>query len=265
MIPLKTRHVRDINEAKSLINLAMITGQMLIKNGAEIYRAEDTIARMCGCVKELREAEVFALSSAIFVSAQYEDEPITVFKDIESQGVHLSRIDALNTFSRRFVAGEFSLKEAKKELLSISSLEKCPLPISMFFTGLCSASFAIMFGGDWVDFGYTFFVGAILNACMRFTSRYSISFFTESFIGTMVISMLAFLGATASNKLHMDMIIIGSIMPLVPGMQITNSLRDIISGDFVSGMIGITKGIFVALAIALGVGLILNVQKIIGG
>lgn len=63
----------------------------------------------------------------------------------------------------------------------------------------------------------------------------------------------------------MDMIIIGSIMPLVPGMQITNSLRDIISGDFLSGMIGITKGIFVALAIALGVGLILNVQKIIGG
>ena len=247
-------HVNDLNEAKNVINLAMITGQMLIKNGAEIYRAEDTIERMCAGVEEIREVEVFGLSSAIFVSAQYTGETITMFKDIESQGVHLSRIDALNSFSRRFVAGEFSLEEAKKELLSISTLEKCPIPMAMFFTGLCSASFAIMFGGDWIDFGYTFFVGAILSFCMRFTSRYSISFFTESFIGTMVVSILALIGASATDRLHMDMIIIGSIMPLVPGMQITNSLRDIISGDFLSGMIGITKGIFVALAIALGSG-----------
>lgn len=258
-------HVNDLNQAKNVINLAMITGQMLIKNGAEIYRAEDTIERMCVGVEEIREVEVFGLSSAIFVSAQYMGETITMFKDIESQGVHLSRIDALNSFSRRFVAGEFSLEEAKNELLSIASLEKCPIPMAMFFTGLCSASFAIMFGGDWIDFGYTFFVGAVLSFCMRFTTRYSISFFTESFIGTLVVSILAFIGASASDRLHMDMIVIGSIMPLVPGMQITNSLRDIISGDFLSGMIGITKGIFVALAIALGVGLILNVQKIIGG
>ena len=258
-------HVNDLNQAKNVINLAMITGQMLIKNGAEIYRAEDTIERMCVGVEEIREVEVFGLSSAIFVSAQYMGETITMFKDIESQGVHLSRVDALNSFSRRFVAGEFSLEEAKNELLSIASLEKCPIPMAMFFTGLCSASFAIMFGGDWIDFGYTFFVGAGLSFCMRFTTRYSISFFTESFIGTLVVSILAFIGASASDRLHMDMIVIGSIMPLVPGMQITNSLRDIISGDFLSGMIGITKGIFVALAIALGVGLILNVQKIIGG
>ena len=258
-------HVNDLNQAKNVINLAMITGQMLIKNGAEIYRAEDTIERMCVGVEEIREVEVFGLSSAIFVSAQYMGETITMFKDIESQGVHLSRVDALNSFSRRFVAGEFSLEEAKNELLSIASLEKCPIPMAMFFTGLCSASFAIMFGGDWIDFGYTFFVGAVLSFCMRFTTRYSISFFTESFIGTLVVSILAFIGASASDRLHMDMIVIGSIMPLVPGMQITNSLRDIISGDFLSGMIGITKGIFVALAIALGVGLILNVQKIIGG
>ena len=258
-------HVNDLNEAKNVINLAMITGQMLIKNGAEIYRAEDTIERMCAGVEEIREVEVFGLSSAIFVSAQYMGETITMFKDIESQGIHLTRIDAINSFSRKFVAGQISLKDAKDELFSISTMEKCSLPLAIFFTGLCSASFAIMFGGDWFDFAYTFFVGSVLGLSMRITSRYDMSFFPETFIGTMVVSILAFIGASASSRLHMDMIIIGSIMPLVPGLQVTNALRDIMSGDFVSGMIGITKGIFVALAIALGVGFILNIQKIIGG
>lgn len=262
---MEKRHVGNLNEAKSLINLAMITGQMLIKNGAEIYRSEDTIVRMCACVEEIKEVEVFALSSAIFVSAQYEGETITMFKDIKNQGVHLSRIDAINTFSRNFVSGEISLNDARDKLLAISTMEKCSLPMSMFLIGLCSASFAVMFGGDWYDFGYTFLVGMALSYCMRTTSRFNINFFADTLIGTMVVSILAFVGANATDRLHMDMIIIGSIMPLVPGMQITNSLRDIMSGDFVSGMIGITKGIFVALAIALGVGFILNVQKIIGG
>ncbi|MDY3119181.1 MAG: threonine/serine exporter family protein [Peptoniphilus sp.] len=262
---MEKRHVSNLNEAKSLINLAMITGQMLIKNGAEIYRAEDTIERMCACVEEIREVEVFALSSAIFVSTQYEGETITMFKDIESQGVHLSRIHAINAFSRKFVSGSISLSDARKELLSIAAMDKCPLALAMFFTGLCSASFAIMFGGDLYDFGYTFFVGSVLSYFLRITSNYDMSFFPETFLGTMIISILAFIGASQTDKLHMDMIIIGSIMPLVPGLAVTNALRDIISGDFVSGMIGITKGIFVALAIALGVGFILNIQKMIGG
>ena len=149
--------------------------------------------------------------------------------------------------------------------MSISHATKRSLPVTMFFTGLCSASFAIMFGGTWYDFAYTFFVGFVLNYCMRLTAKHNVSFFPEAFLGTMVVSILALIGVKAMPILHMDMIIIGAIMPLVPGMIVTNSLRDIISGDYVSGLIGITKGIFVAFAIALGVGFILNLEKIIGG
>nr|WP_296153498.1 threonine/serine exporter family protein [uncultured Peptoniphilus sp.] len=257
--------ISSLNEAKSLINIAMTTGQMLIKNGAEIYRAEDTIERMILSMENITEVDVFALSSALFVSAEYDGESITMFKDIENSGINLNQIDALNTFSRRFVSGEISLYEARNKLMSLSEATKRSLPVTMFFTGLCSASFAIMFGGTWNDFAYTFFVGFVLNYCMRLTAKHNVSFFPEAFLGTMVVSILALVGVKAMPLLHMDMIIIGAIMPLVPGMVVTNSLRDIISGDYVSGLIGITKGIFVAFAIALGVGFILNLEKIIGG
>ena len=249
---MSRQEIRSLNEAKSLINISMTTGQMLIKNGAEIYRAEDTIERMISSMKSITEVDVFGLNSAIFVSAEYENETITMFKDIENGGVNLNQIDALNTFSRRFVAGEISIQDARNELIALSKATKRSLPVTMFFTGLCSASFAVLFGG------------IILNYCMRFTARYNVSFFPESFIGTLVVSILALIGVKAMPVLHMDMIIIGAIMPLVPGMAVTNSFRDIISGDYVSGLIGITKGIFVALAIALGVGVILNLEKMIG-
>ncbi len=57
----------------------------------------------------------------------------------------------------------------------------------------------------------------------------------------------------------MDIIIIGSIMSLVPGVAITNAMRDTISGDFISGLSRGMEAVFSALAIAFGVGLILNV------
>ena len=48
-------------------------------------------------------------------------------------------------------------------------------------------------------------------------------------------------------------IIIVSLMPLVPGVQVTNAVRDFMAGDYLSGMIGIQAAIFVSTAIALGV------------
>ncbi|MDD7363339.1 MAG: threonine/serine exporter family protein [Peptoniphilus sp.] len=251
----------NIEEARRLTNIAITTGQMLVKNGAEIYRAEDTIERMVLSREIVQEVDVFALSSAIFVSAEYRGESITMLKDIKSYGVNLAKIDALNAFSRHFVAGDIPLDEAHNELLAISQMPARKPLVSMFFTGLCSASFAVMFGGTWYDFAYTFFIGAMLNGCLRLTGEHNLSFFAEVFIGTLVVSILALFGSYFFPRLHMDMLIIGSIMPLVPGMVITNSFRDIISGDYVSGLIGITKGIFVALTIALGVGVILNIQK----
>lgn len=261
---MKKYSVKSLEEAKALVNIAMTTGQMLIQNGAEVYRAEDTIERMIGSRSNMKDVDVSALSSAIFVSAEYGDESITLFKDINSSGVNLTRIDALNTFSRHFVRGEISFRDARKQLIEISQIKKHPLPVSMFFTGLCSASSVIMFNGGVYDAIYSFFLGFILNFFLRYLARYNISFFPETFMGTFVVSLLALLGSGFSPLLHLDKIIIGSIIPMVPGMAITNSFRDIISGDYVSGLVGATKGSFIALAIALGVGFILNLQKMLG-
>ena len=47
-------------------------------------------------------------------------------------------------------------------------------------------------------------------------------------------------------------IIIGNIMLLIPGIALTNSLRDMISGDIMSGMLRFFDAVLVAAAIAAG-------------
>ena len=55
---------------------------------------------------------------------------------------------------------------------------------------------------------------------------------------------------------NLDATIIGCLMILTPGIAITNSLRDIIDGNYVSGQARLVEAFFIATAIALGVGLI---------
>ena len=66
---------------------------------------------------------------------------------------------------------------------------------------------------------------------------------------------------TMSRIIHIEnvsSILIAGIVPLFPGIQITNSMRDILSGDILSGIIGIMSAIFTAVSIAVGVVLILR-------
>ena len=48
-------------------------------------------------------------------------------------------------------------------------------------------------------------------------------------------------------------IIIGGIIPLVPGLAFTNGIRDIADGDYISGSVRLLDALLVFLSIAVGV------------
>ena len=49
-----------------------------------------------------------------------------------------------------------------------------------------------------------------------------------------------------------DSIVIGNVMLLIPGLALTSSLRDIIGGDMITGLLVMTEAILKAVAIAIG-------------
>ena len=54
-------------------------------------------------------------------------------------------------------------------------------------------------------------------------------------------------------------------MPLVPGVAITNAIRDIMAGDFLSGTARVVEAVLIAVAIASGVGPVLRIATIMLG
>lgn len=76
-------------------------------------------------------------------------------------------------------------------------------------------------------------------------------------ICSFIVTMLALLVVQYQLADHSDKIIIGTLMSLVPGVAITNSIRDVIAGDLMAGMMKAVEALLIALALALGTGMAL--------
>lgn len=63
----------------------------------------------------------------------------------------------------------------------------------------------------------------------------------------------------------MEGMIIGSIMPLVPGLAFVNAIRDIADSDFLSGTVRMIDALLTFVYIAVGVGLTLSIYNNMGG
>ena len=62
-----------------------------------------------------------------------------------------------------------------------------------------------------------------------------------------------------------DKIIIGAIMPLVPGIAFTTAIRDIYNADYLSGTIHLLDALITAVCIAVGACLPFVVMNSFGG
>lgn len=254
--------LNNIKDAKDLMNLSLYTGALLIQNGAESYRAEDTIERICKSVSNISNVSAYALPSAIFISMEFEGETLSNFRKITISDTNLYKIDRVNSFSRDFVSHDLSIKEAYDRLFEIDGTEENSKKI-YFGGGIAASFFSVLFGGDVKDFAASFFIGILISLVLEKLSYLKLSFFINNIICAFITSILAIICVYFGLGSNIDMIIIGVIMLLVPGVAITNSVRDIMSGEFITGAITMIKAFFIALAIAFGVGVGLKLMRFI--
>ncbi len=246
------------DEVKKLLVLSTLAGRIMLKSGAETYRVEDTVVRICKSRKGIVYADAFIIPTGIFISVEYEGELISYIKRIKSSKINLNRIDMVNEFSRSFVNSNMSMDEGLKRLKKINKTIVYSSLFKSFSGSIAAGSFSILFGGSFLDFIGSFLVTFIVLKVLDKLNTAKLTFFIDNFVGAILVSILSFLVIKIGLGNNLDKVIIGSIMPLVPGVAITASIRDTMSGDSISGLSRGMEAVFSALAIAFGVGIVLN-------
>lgn len=135
--------------------------------------------------------------------------------------------------------------------------------LMILFTDLGAASFAHIFGGTIMDSLCALINGILLE--VFFLGIKADNKFIKNIFGAALVTIAALAFKIVFPTVHVERIIIGSIMPLVPGIALTTSIRDLFHSDCLSGAIHLLDALLTAVSIAVGVGSIITLVKIVGG
>lgn len=234
----------------------LLAGKIMMESGAETYRIEDTMIRMAVSQK-MMDSHCFVTPTGIMFSPS--NEMATRFVRINSRRTDLERVALVNAVSRKLVSGELTLQQAYDEMQIIDQTDYMfPIQIQVLAAAVASACFLILLGGGWEDLPFAFIIGGTAFYIVEtILIQTRVKFFAE-FIGALAIGLLASLVIYAGLGQDLDTIIIGSVMPLVPGLLITNAVRDLMAGHFVSGLSKGAEAFLTAFAIGAGIALVLS-------
>lgn len=252
-------HILNSMNVEKLLNVVVRAGKILIESGAEIYRVEETMIRLCKSYSEVQIADSFVTGTGIMLSITVDGKTSTRIGRVRSKSVDLNVIDMVNSLSRRVSYDPISVDELEKEIDRIEGKERYSFWITLLFAGVGAAGFAIFFDGNIVDSIAAFLIGIIIRCVTTFFEKYRVNSFFTNAIASAIAVCCSIGSVYLCYGIDYNVVIISSIMLLVPGLAITNAIRDTVAGDYLSGLSRGTEATLTALAIAIGAGFMLSI------
>lgn len=235
-----------------LADMTVQIGYELAIAGAETYRVEETMRRVIAAYGT--EGQAFAIPNCVAVSFVAQNtKPLTIMKRVGYHGNDLERIEKLNALSRRICAEVPELAEAQRWLKeTVAGVRSYATGVYYLGNFIAAAGFCCVFGGTVRDWLWAGLSGLIIGFVTRWLDRLEVNQFFSTIAASFLMALPAYIAAGLGWLDCVAVVIIGALMLLVPGLLITNSMRDIIYGDTNSGVNRIVQVLLSALAIAMG-------------
>ena len=221
------------------LSFAVDMGAELLHCGAEIRRVEETmelILKSYGYDK----CSVSATHVNIVATVSEKDgEPLTKTMRIKGKDTNLHRLELLNALSRKICETKPDISVARKELENIRKEKGSGLLAETIAFAAVGLSYSLSLGGSIGDMLTALFSAAI-----------------TSIIASALIAVITSLSSLFGFCSHSDIAMTGALITLVPGIALTNCMRDFMSEDYLSGISGLSEAILTASGIAIGVAVV---------
>ena len=164
-------------DTNRLLNTVGFAGKLLIQSGAEIYRVEETMVRLCKSFVEVQDADSFVTPTGIMFSITVNDQTFTKIMRVHSRSVDLNCIDKINALSRKASVTPYTLEELETELDEIRKQTRYSFLVTMLFGAIGAAGFAIFFDGTWKEAICAFIIGIFIKCCLLVPRENTTEFF----------------------------------------------------------------------------------------
>lgn len=252
-----------MNQSDRKIQLATKAGQIILENGGEVYRVEETatrIATACGA----KYCDSFATPTVIILSMEDDQgHAQSHMRRVRKRTLDLAKVDAVNAFSRTLEYQQLNeerldLGALERELDDIQSMPRYPLWLRALAASFATLGFAWLFQGTAVDCIATFFSTLCLFLVLEFLSKLQFNSFIMNIVSGALTIAIVYLCVKIGIPISFSLVTIAVIMLNVPGLTLTNAMRDIVAGDLLSGLSRLVEAVFIALGVAIGSGVVLK-------
>lgn len=230
---------------------AALAARTILESSGETYRAEETALRMAAAFG-LQNAQILAFPTGFVMSAFVDGVQQSQVFRVKDRSIRLDWIDRVNQISREVAIGNLNEKNAYDALVALRSEPSPSIWISAAKYALAAAFFAVMFGGRFVEFGISLMVGYLVSMAETPMQVLNIPSQLRSFLLGLLAALLSVLALKIIPG-NQESIITGVIMPLLPGLAMTNAIRDTMRGDLLSGLARGAEALFSAVLLSAGV------------
>lgn len=241
------------------LKICIEVGRLMLSNGAETYRVEDTIYRIAKSMGFVY-VNIFAVPTAIMMTAEDPDgNDHTELVRVTERNTNLEVVTAVNTLSRKLVNNPMTPNEVRVELYRLKLESNEFKPWMTYLGAACTTgAFPLLFGGTIADIIPAFIAGGLGQMLSDYIEDITnVSFFAEM-LGGLVIGLVSTLLVSLGIGANLNPIIVGSVMTLVPGVAITNGFRDLMAGHLLAGISILANAVLTATAIGIGVAVVLS-------
>jgi len=243
-----------INE---ILEVASYAGKIMLESGAEAYRVEETMNRICTSLG-VESSSSYATPTVIISSVSHNGVIKSLVERISNRSVDLQKIHKVNDLARNISKDNITLEELKKRLKEIEDEKRYSNNTTILFSAIGAFGFVFLFEGSLRDAIAAFLIGLVVKYVSIKCERIGINSFFNTSISAGILALLAIISIKINLANDMDKVIIGSLMLLVPGLAITNAIRDTVAGDLVSGLTRGAEAFLIAIAVAVGTGVVLS-------
>lgn len=241
---------------RTCIKLLQKAGQMLLESGAETYRAEDAALYMYRAVAK-GDIQVFAVPTMMIVNIETEEgEMLSDCRRIRRRSTDLGKIEKINHVVRQVSHGHLTPESALKALEAVDRKEERNPFLTIAVMSVAAGAFALLLGGGILEVVFAFlgsFLAQTIGLFFRGVSMYN---FFNSILGGLVPSLLMVAVGRYLPTLQQETVVVASMLILFPGVSTVIAIRDMINGDFVSGVSRGAEALLTAFGLALGASMI---------
>ena len=252
----------SIEECPQLERFRLVTrlGNAILSNGGEVFRAEQAM-RYAARALQLEAFNAYVIANGIFsnvvIDGRFYSSRIC---HVPLAPTILCRVDALNDLSRAIAAGNCSPEEIRERLDAIEQMQVVGNRGKILAAGLGSAGFCYLFRGSLRDTVAAFLTGVVLYLFLLYAApRFSSSRMMQTIMTSTVLAFSCCLLCRIGLGESLDHVMIGAVFTLAPGVPLTNSIRNFLENDYLSGLIRFVDAFLTAGCIAIGVGAALRI------